>query len=276
MAEASWQEILRQRLVERNSRDVAFAPIIDQYRRLVQQTKLLKERNASLLKAVGTVRSNPNSSTVFVPGADDNPVRVAYVTSLEQQISTLRDELATVYKTQGQNAQRLLAMTETLREKEELARTESENLRRCRDEIAVLRRKVDQHNELMAEKDRTAQILHDEINTLQLELGQIEERNTQLSRDNAKLLQRWLDAKQAEVNRMNEANDFYEDMRSRHQSVLSWREKNSAPPSSVSGDDQQDVVQSGNGSANGDRSTGQTKNGTKSQPEPAASLSPNG
>lgn len=40
-------------------------------RRLAQQTKLLKERNASLLKAVGTVRSNPNSSTVFVPGADE-------------------------------------------------------------------------------------------------------------------------------------------------------------------------------------------------------------
>lgn len=87
-----------------------------------------------------------------------NPVRAAYVTSLEQQISTLRDELATVYKTQGQNAQRLLAMTETLREKEELARGETENLRKARDEIAALRRKVDQHNELMAEKDRTAQV----------------------------------------------------------------------------------------------------------------------
>lgn len=87
-----------------------------------------------------------------------NPVRAAYVTSLEQQISTLRDELATVYKTQGQNAQRLLSMTETLREKEEQARSESENLRRCKEEIAVLRRKVDQHNELMAEKDRTAQV----------------------------------------------------------------------------------------------------------------------
>ena len=87
-----------------------------------------------------------------------NPVRVAYVTSLEQQISTLREELATVYKTQGQNAQRLLAMNETLREKEELSRMDAENLRKTRDEIAVLRKKVDQHSELMAEKDRTAQV----------------------------------------------------------------------------------------------------------------------
>lgn len=49
-------------------------------------------------------------------------------------------------------------MTETLREKEEFSRIESENLRKARDEIAVLRRKVDQHNELMSEKDRTAQV----------------------------------------------------------------------------------------------------------------------
>ena len=63
-----------------------------------------------------------------------------------------------MYKTQGQNAQRLLAMTETLREKEEQARGESEHLRKARDEIASLRKKVDQHNEIMSEKDRTAQV----------------------------------------------------------------------------------------------------------------------
>ena len=78
--------------------------------------------------------------------------------SLESQISSLRDELATVYKTQGQNAQRLLSMNETLREKEELSRIDSESLRKSKDEITLLKRKVDQHSELMAEKDRTVQV----------------------------------------------------------------------------------------------------------------------
>lgn len=85
-------------------------------------------------------------------------MRVAYVTSLEQQISTLRDELATVYKTQGQNAQRLLAMTETLREKEEQARITSENHRRANDELAVLRRKVSDHDEVLAGKNDTIEV----------------------------------------------------------------------------------------------------------------------
>ena len=61
-------------------------------------------------------------------------VRNAYIASLESQISSLRDEMAAVYKTQGQNAQRLLAMNETLREKEEVSRLASEDLRRTKEE----------------------------------------------------------------------------------------------------------------------------------------------
>ncbi|KAI0651678.1 ATG16-domain-containing protein [Trametes meyenii] len=274
MAEPSWQETLRLRLAERNARESSYAPIIEQYRRLAQQTKLLKERNASLLRAMGSARPNPSSSTVFVPGTgEDNPVRAAYIASLESQISSLRDELATVYKTQGQNAQRLLAMNETLREKEELSRLDSENLRKSRDEIAVLRKKVEQHSELMAEKDRTAQILHDEINTLQLELSQIEERNQTLTKDNAKLLQRWLDAKQAEVNRMNEANQFYEDMHSRRQAALdkpatNGDEKGDSSPTNTSG--------SGNGEERKETGATTTTDGTPSLAETDVNLTPNG
>lgn len=281
MAEPSWQETIRSRLVERNAKQTAFASIIEQYRRLAQQTKLLKERNASLLKAVGSVRPNPSSSTVYIPGTagpgEDNPVRAAYITSLESQISSLRDELASVYKTQGQNAQRLLAMNETLREKEELSRIDSENLRKARDEIAHLRRKVDQHNEIMAEKDRTAQVLHDEINTLQLELGQIEERNQVLVKDNAKLLQRWLDDKQAQANRMNEANDFYEDMRSRHQAVINWQgeaQPQNTPAGTASGTTV--ASQTGNGVREEEGKIVTTTAGQRSPPETRQDQSPNG
>ena len=66
--------------------------------------------------------------------------------------------MAALYKTQGQNAQRLLAMNETLREKEEALRIESEHLRRVTDELAGLRIKVNQHNELMSEKERAMQV----------------------------------------------------------------------------------------------------------------------
>lgn len=46
-------------------------------RRLAQQTKLLKERNASLLRAVASVKQNPSSSTVFVPGTGEECVSLS-------------------------------------------------------------------------------------------------------------------------------------------------------------------------------------------------------
>lgn len=66
--------------------------------------------------------------------------------------------MASVYKTQGQNAQRLLAINETLREKEDSARVALDGLKEARDEIERLQRRVNQHNEQMAEKDRAIQV----------------------------------------------------------------------------------------------------------------------
>lgn len=100
MAELPWQEQLRLHLEERNAKEGAFGSFVEQCerpfrrfrsftcfprgrnchkcfipdRRLAQQTKILRERNASLLRAVTTVQSNPSSSTVFVPGSGEECV----------------------------------------------------------------------------------------------------------------------------------------------------------------------------------------------------------
>lgn len=110
-----------------------------------------------------------------------------------------------------------------------------------------------------------SQILHDEINTLQLELGQIDERNSILVKDNAKLLQRWLDAKQEEVNKMNEVNEFYQDMRSKRETGPT-----SGPESSTDSLDpkvNQKSTGSGNGELNGTSTAAKTTGGTTSLEE---------
>jgi len=57
------------------------------------------------------------------------------------------------------------------------------------------------------------QVLHDEIQSLNLELNQVIVRNEALKADNASLLQRWVDHQNEAATRMNSANSFYEDMR---------------------------------------------------------------
>ncbi|KDN45981.1 hypothetical protein RSAG8_04488, partial [Rhizoctonia solani AG-8 WAC10335] len=239
----SWQEELRQRLLERNAEETAYAGIIEQYRRLAQQARLLNERNASLLRAVGSVQSQPGSAPQAGSSGPDNPVRVAYVASLESQITALRDELAAVYKTQGQNAQRLLSMNETLREKEEQTRLNLEELRHAKDELERLRKITKDHKEQIEEKNRALQVLIDEAQTHQLELSQIEQRNEELKKDNAGLLQRWLDHMNRwldhmndAANKMNHANSFYTELR-----TAGWASQPDSTATSELGDDIVDV-----------------------------------
>jgi len=193
------------RLVERDAHEKSLAGIIEQHRRLSQQTVILRDRNRALLKASLDNRSAPNGTA----GGNDG-VRAAYVGTLETQIQTLRDELAAVYKTQSQNAQRLLVLTETLRESDDRARVEGEELRTLRLEVEKLSRKAEDAQALKREKERTIEKLTDELATLQLEVGQLEQRNADLQVDNQNILQRWLDKLNEEATQVNEANAFIE------------------------------------------------------------------
>jgi hypothetical protein len=55
-------------------------------------------------------------------------------------------------------------------------------------------------------------MLQDELSALSLELNQVELRNDDLKRDNANLLQRWLDRMNEEAEKMNEGNQFLQEV----------------------------------------------------------------
>lgn len=206
-------------------------------RKLSEQTRLLKQRNRALLNAAAVApsstpasgssgatssaigSSSPASSSSAASNAiASNPVQQAYIISLEQQLSTLRQEIATLYKTQGQNAQRLLLMSESHRDKEEEARRQSEALSKLQLEHEKLKRQADDLVHAVGEKEKGIQILQDELATLSLELSQIEARNEDLKKDNASLLQRWLDRMNQEAEKMNEGTIWLEEVRKRRQS----------------------------------------------------------
>lgn len=64
--------------------------------------------------------------------------------------------------------------------------------------------------ELVREKDITIQVIQDELATLQLEMVKLDERQRDLERENAQLLQRWLKKMNEEADRMNAENVFLE------------------------------------------------------------------
>ncbi|KAI0223805.1 hypothetical protein L0F63_002512 [Massospora cicadina] len=125
---------------------------------------------------------------------------------LETQVSTLKDERSELYKNQGQNAQRLLDMTDAIKRQEELNRAAGEELVALRQKVKKLSEKAEYQVEYLREKDRTIQVLQDELSTCHLELTKTDERMKQLKAENSSLLQRWLKKMNEEAEHMNLAN----------------------------------------------------------------------
>ncbi|GAA5865244.1 hypothetical protein JCM8547_008328 [Rhodosporidiobolus lusitaniae] len=200
-----WQEQIRQSLLARDQREQANAVLISHLHRFAQQSTQLKDRNRALLNAATSSRGSGSGA-----GAD-NPVRAALVASLEQQLAQTRTDLSEQYKIQSTNAQRLLSLTDSLRDTEERSAHEREELRRLRIEVEGLKERQRWHREIVAEKEKQLLILQDDHTALSLELSQLEIEHENVKTDNAALLQRWLESKAEEANRMNEANTFLEE-----------------------------------------------------------------
>ncbi|GAA6012234.1 hypothetical protein JCM10207_002772 [Rhodosporidiobolus poonsookiae] len=208
----SWQEHIRQSLLARDQREQALSPLITHFSRLAHHSAQLKDRNRALLNAATTARATGGGGGAAGAGAGaDNPVRLALISSLESQLAQTRADLAEQYKVQSTNAQRLLALTDSLRDAEERGRDERDELRKLRSEVDALRERARWHKEIVSEKEKQLVILQDDHQSLSLELTQLELQNDNLKTDNAALLQRWLESKAEEANRMNEANAFLEE-----------------------------------------------------------------
>jgi DNA repair exonuclease SbcCD ATPase subunit len=120
----------------------------------------------------------------------------------------LREELSSLYKTQSQNAQKLLDLSEKLRETEDRSRDATEQMRSMRLETERLGRRFQDATGAIKEKEKAIQHLNDELATAHLEYTQLERKNDDLQKDNKNLLQRWLDRVQDEVTQVNDANAF--------------------------------------------------------------------
>lgn len=133
----------------------------------------------------------------------DNPVQQAYVSTLETQVGSLREELSSLYKTQAQNAQRLVHLTEQLHASAEKHAQEHAEVIQLRTERATREREREEAVQLRREKDKNIETLQDELDMLKLEFEMLERRNEALKEDNSSLLRRWLEKKAQEAAEMD-------------------------------------------------------------------------
>lgn len=212
-----WAEDIRAALVDRDERTTAHDEVIRAYERMAAHASSLRARNSALLRASTTTSNGVVAHDGYLSlltlesiGAHTGrgSVTRAYVESVEEQLRKTKGDLTEQYKIQALNAQRLLNMTDTLRVLEERAKEERDELYRLRSECDQLRERTQWQRDMIAEKEKQLTISQDEHASLELELNQLHIQNDALRNENSALLRRWLDLKNEEVSRMNEANKF--------------------------------------------------------------------
>ncbi|KAI9280654.1 WD40-repeat-containing domain protein [Sporodiniella umbellata] len=124
-----------------------------------------------------------------------------------------------MYKTQSENAQRLVHLSEQLRQREEAEKKLSKETVQLSEKVKKLSSANDLQTHQLREKDIAIQTLQDEHHAIYLELTNMERKNQKISEENKELLQRWIDLKNKEVEKMNEVTEFYEQLSARHKNA---------------------------------------------------------
>ncbi|KAG0363295.1 hypothetical protein BG005_001595 [Podila minutissima] len=212
MSTIQWEADILNLFVDRDKHEKAFTNMVESYNGLVQKLTYYVDQNKHLETSAQTSKEahDKMARQVTVLREQGSPMNQKRSAELEAQVASLKDERAELYKTQGTNAQRLLDLNDILRLKDATLSQNKDEIRRLAESNHVLAHKNQEMTELVREKDITIQVIQDELATLQLEMVKLDERQRDLERENAQLLQRWLKKMNEEADRMNAENVFLE------------------------------------------------------------------
>ncbi|KAJ1678715.1 hypothetical protein EV182_003492, partial [Spiromyces aspiralis] len=216
----------------------------DRTHALEKKTRQLQQDHEKLLK---DIEKGDGISAI--------PVAQQRISDLEQEIRALKTERSELYRTQGVNAQRLLDISDKMREQEHTINSQNNEQRKgwmylpplphftdgvrevkqkltvkyldrlelrlteLREELRRRTSKVQDQADALREKDNIIQILQDEMNALQLELVQYDKKMEALKEENEQLVQRWMEKMTSEADYMNDVTN--ELRRARRASLLS-------------------------------------------------------
>ncbi|KAL7418702.1 hypothetical protein Q5752_006385 [Cryptotrichosporon argae] len=187
-----WQNEVRARLMAAQQAGDGRRDVVEQYRRLSKTARDLRIRNRALLRGGGGVGGGGEGSTP-----------APLVAHLDAELTALRAELSTLYRTQAAAQNRQLSMADALRDRDEEVRVLREDVRELRDARDAGAKRERNWEERWRMRDEDVRTLHDEILSQQIEISALGQRNAALQADNASLLQRWLDKMNLAADEMN-------------------------------------------------------------------------
>eukprot|EP01101_Sappina_pedata_P003821 TRINITY_DN1543_c0_g1_i2.p1 TRINITY_DN1543_c0_g1~~TRINITY_DN1543_c0_g1_i2.p1 ORF type:complete len:555 (+),score=182.82 TRINITY_DN1543_c0_g1_i2:181-1665(+) len=136
-------------------------------------------------------------------GSDENSKE------FEQRNNDLQKELTLSYKSSAENARNLLNANQELRQAQLLLQSKDQEIDDWKGKYDDAEEEAAVIQEKLRQEKLTVNTLREEINALQNVLLNAEEKIKKLGTENDQLVQRWIQKKIEEADKMNEANVFY-------------------------------------------------------------------
>lgn len=143
----------------------------------------------NLQEQITTIKNSPALGYPGAAGSGDSSKKYS---DLLAKYEALKEEQGQLYRTQNQNVQRLLELSEQVKARESVKESLEASLQSVVEEKEQLRQVIEELHGLVGEKDLGLRVMQDELTALQLELLKTDERIEKLEGENKELVGRWM------------------------------------------------------------------------------------
>ncbi|KAJ0177795.1 hypothetical protein K1T71_006668 [Dendrolimus kikuchii] len=206
MENAEWRSNIVGQLHTRNKHETAaFHDIFAFQSRLFDNVNTLKNENLQLTLVNERIRYTSTDGVIASGGGGNNE----RIQALEQKILIQQEELTSLHRRRGENAQQIMSLNEKVHDLEKQLQAKDIVISENTALIASLRAEIQMYETNMTELQGLNQVLRDEHQALQIAFAAIEEKLRKAQDENRSLVERLIKYKAKDADKMNEENEHF-------------------------------------------------------------------
>lgn len=212
-ANEDWRNDVVRQLRRRNQTQAEpFEGLMLAHAKAFEATAKLQQEKSQLMLQNEKLRQDAG-----VGGAAGGEYSSAEVQELKSKIFKLQEELTGLHRRKGENAQQVIDLTASVKEKEALLSEQAAQNISLQQQIEQLKRQLEMTKRDSHELRATTQLLKDEYQTLQLALTSAEKKLLNAQKDNDRLVAQVIELKEKDVARLNKENEDF--MKVKHEEL---------------------------------------------------------
>ncbi|KAJ8719016.1 hypothetical protein PYW07_016572 [Mythimna separata] len=206
MEGGDWRNRIISQLQARNKYETAaFQDLITFQSRLFDNVNTLKNENLQLTLLNERIRFTGTDSVLSGTGTASNE----RIQALEQKILIQQEELTSMHRRRGENAQQIMSLNEKVHDLEKQLQAKDIIISENTAVIASLRAEIQMYETNMTELQGLNQVLRDEHQALQIAFAAIEDKLRKAQDENRSLVERLIKYKAKDADKMNEENEHF-------------------------------------------------------------------